>query len=131
MKIDHIGVAVKNLKEGMEFYKALFPEAIYEEINYESGRMDIGMIVAENVKVELLCPWDNESEIGKFIEEHGEGIHHIAYEVSDIQKQMDKVNNLSIRRATEEPYLGAEGHLVFFLHTDDTNGVSYEFCQDH
>lgn len=131
MKVDHIGIAVKNLKEGMEFYKALFPEAIYEEINYESGRMDIGMIVAENVKVELLCPWDNSSAIGKFIEAHGEGIHHIAYEVSNIQKQMELVDCLGIRRVTEEPYLGAEGHPVFFLHTEDTNGISYEFCQDH
>lgn len=131
MKVDHIGVAVRDLKQGMDFYKNLFPVAKYEEIPYESGRMDIGMIVAENVKVELLCPWDETSAIGKFIAEHGEGIHHIAYEVPDIYKQMEKVEDLGIRRATEDPYIGAEGHLVFFMHTDDTNGVSYEFCQDH
>lgn len=131
MKVDHIGVAVKDLKQGMDFFEKLFPEATYEEIPYESGRMDIGMIVAENVKVELLYPWDNESAIGKFIEEHGEGIHHIAFEVSDIESQMAKVDALGIKRATEDPYIGAEGHLVFFMHTDDTNGVSYEFCQDH
>ena len=131
MKIDHIGIAVKDLKKGMSFYKLLFPEAEYEEINYEAGKMSIGMIKAENVKVELLQPWDNESAIGKYIAEHGEGIHHIAYEVHNIYEQMDKVDKLGIRKATEEPYYGAEGHLVFFMHTDDTFGISYEFCQDH
>lgn len=131
MKIDHIGVAVKDLKKSMDFYKSLFPEAVYEEINYESGRMDIGMIKAENVKIELLRPWDNKSALGKFIEEKGEGIHHIAYEVKDIESQMSCVDKLGYKRVTEEPYIGAEGHLVFFLHPKETFGASYEFCQDH
>lgn len=131
MKIDHIGIAVKDLDKGFDFYKSLFPEAKYERISYESGHMDIGMIQAENVKVELLMPWDNESAIGKYIDKHGEGIHHIAYEVPDIEQQMKKVENVGIRRVTEEPYYGAEGHLVFFMHPEDTFGISYEFCQDH
>lgn len=131
MKIDHIGVAVTDLNRSMDFYKSLFPEAKYDVINYEAGHMDIGMITAENVKVELLCPRDKESTIGQFIEKRGEGLHHIAYEVPDIEKQMAFIDSLKIKKATENPYYGAEGHLVFFLDTDDTNGISYEFCQDH
>ena len=131
MKVDHIGIAVKDLNCSMEFYRNIFPEAVFEVIPYASGEMDIGMIKAENVKIELLKPWKEDSAIGKFISKHGAGIHHIAYEVSDIDKQINIVDALGIRRATKDPYIGAEGHLVFFMHPRDTFGISYEFCQDH
>lgn len=131
MKVDHIGIAVKDLEKSLDFYKSLFSGAKYEHITYEAGGLDIVMIQAENVKVELLMPWDEDSAIGRYIEKHGEGLHHIAYEVPDIQKQMQAAKATGIRCMTEEAYYGAEGHLVFFTHPKDAFGTSHEFCQDH
>ena len=129
MKIDHIGIAVKNLEEGIAFYKKMFPECETEEIEGIYKGQKVVIINAENVKIELMAPVSMDSVIGKFTEKYGEGVHHIAYQVEDIRGEMVRAKAEGIRILTEEPYKGAEGFDICFIHPRDTNGVLTELCQ--
>lgn len=128
MNIEHIGIAVKNLEKAIELYTILFPEARIVEENVPDKTMKMVILHGENIKLELMEPLIEDSVIAKFIEKRGEGIHHIAYKVDDIYEAIRKAERAGCK-ITRDPYIGAEGNLICFLHPKGTFGVLTEFVK--
>lgn len=127
-KIDHIGIAVKNLDEATAFYKSMGAEPYhYEEV--ESQKVKVAFIKIGDSNIELLEPTSDESPIAKFLEKKGEGIHHIAYRVEDVQKSLDKLKADGMKLLNETPMDGAHGMKVAFVHPKSVNGVLTELSQ--
>ncbi|RNF41099.1 methylmalonyl-CoA epimerase [Planococcus salinus] len=128
-KVDHIGIAVRDLKEVLPYYTETLgcPLLKIEEVSSEKVR--VAFIDAGNIKLELLEPLDDTSAISKFIEKKGEGIHHIAFGVENIEKRMEELREKGVRLLNEQPKAGAGGALVSFLHPKSSNGVLYELCE--
>lgn len=127
-KVDHIGIAVKNLEDTIPYYtETLGLNLLHiEEVITESVR--VAFIDAGNVKLELLEPMSLESAIHSFIEKKGEGIHHIAFGVEGIESRMKDLREKGIRILNEQPKIGAGGAQVAFLHPKSSFGVLYELC---
>lgn len=127
-KVDHIGIAVKNLEDTIPYYtETLGLNLLHiEEVITESVR--VAFIDAGNVKLELLEPMSSESAIHSFIEKKGEGIHHIAFGVEGIESRMKDLREKGIRILNEQPKIGAGGAQVAFLHPRSSFGVLYELC---
>ena len=131
MKVEHIGIAVADLDKACAYYRSLFPEAILREEPVADGSMKMMILEGENIKLELMEPLKDDCPVGTFLAKKGEGLHHIAYEVTDIKASMAQAREQGLRLLTEEPYRGAEGHWVCFIHPKDSCGVLSEFCQCH
>ena len=129
MKVDHIGIAVKNLKEVIEKFKKVHPDLLFHTEKSKDGEMEIAFLKFENIEIELLESLKEESVIDKFIQKRGEGIHHIALEVKNINESMDKLNNSNIKLINNKPKSGSKESLVTFLHPRDFNGILVELCQ--
>ena len=129
-KIEHIGIAVKDLEISSLLFEKLLGTASYklEEVKSE-GVMTSFFQTGVN-KIELLSATNPESPIAKFIEKKGEGIHHIAFEVKDILSEMERLKNEGFVLINEVPKKGADNKLVAFLHPKGTNGVLVELCQE-
>ncbi len=127
-KVDHIGIAVKNLDEIIPYYTETLGLKVLkiEEVASESVR--VAFIDAGNVKLELLEPMSEQSAIHTFIEKKGEGIHHIAFGVEGIEERMTELREKGIRILNEQPKIGAGGAKVAFLHPKSSFGVLYELC---
>ena len=127
-KVDHIGIAVKNLDETIPYYTETLGLSVLkiEEVASESVR--VAFIDAGNVKLELLEPMSTQSAIHSFIEKKGEGIHHIAFGVEGIEERMKELRVKGIRVLNEQPKIGAGGAQVAFLHPKSSFGVLYELC---
>jgi len=127
-KVDHIGIAVKNLDETIPYYTETLGLSVLkiEEVASESVR--VAFIDAGNVKLELLEPMSKQSAIHSFIEKKGEGIHHIAFGVEGIEERMKELRKKGIRVLNEQPKIGAGGAQVAFLHPKSSFGVLYELC---
>jgi methylmalonyl-CoA/ethylmalonyl-CoA epimerase len=129
-KIEHIGIAVKNLEQSNQLFSALLNTPPYKQERVESeGVITSFFKVGEN-KIELLEASSAESPIAKFIEKKGEGIHHIAYDVEDIYAEMQRLEQEGFVLLSKEPKKGADNKLVCFLHPRSTNGVLVELCQE-
>ncbi len=128
-KVEHIGIAVKDLSAAVTLYQTLFPGLRIVEEPVADGAMKMVICHFENLKLELMEPLQPDSPVGKFIAKHGEGLHHIAYQVEDINEAMATAMRQGFRFTTEQAYVGAEGNLVCFMHPKDTFGVLSEFCQ--
>jgi methylmalonyl-CoA/ethylmalonyl-CoA epimerase len=128
-KIEHIGIAVKSIESSTSLFAKLFAKNAYkrEEVLSE-GVITEFFQLGEN-KIELLEATHAESPIAKFIEKKGEGIHHIAFEVSDIVAEMKRLKEEGFQLLSDEPKKGADNKLVCFLHPKSTNGVLIELCQ--
>jgi methylmalonyl-CoA/ethylmalonyl-CoA epimerase len=128
-KIEHIGIAVKSIDSSTSLFAKLFAKNAYkrEEVLSE-GVITEFFQLGEN-KIELLEATHAESPIAKFIEKKGEGIHHIAFEVSDIVAEMKRLKEEGFQLLSDEPKKGADNKLVCFLHPKSTNGVLIELCQ--
>ncbi len=128
-KIEHIGIAVKNIAESNALFAKLLgaPHYKMEEVQSE-GVLTSFFQVGEN-KIELLEATKPDSPIAKFIEKKGEGIHHIAFDVLDIQTEMQRLENEGFTLLNATPKRGADNKLVCFLHPKGTNGVLIELCQ--
>lgn len=127
-KIDHIGVAVKNLDEATAFYKTMGIDPYhFEEV--ESQKVRVAFIKIGESNIELLEPTSPESPIAKYLEKKGEGIHHIAYRVDDVQTALDKLKADGMKLINEEPMDGAHGMKVAFVHPKSVNGVLTELSQ--
>jgi methylmalonyl-CoA/ethylmalonyl-CoA epimerase len=128
-KIEHIGIAVKSIESSTSLFAKLFAKNAYkrEEVLSE-GVITEFFQLGEN-KIELLEATHAESPIAKFIDKKGEGIHHIAFEVSDIVAEMKRLKEEGFQLLSEEPKNGADNKLVCFLHPKSTNGVLIELCQ--
>lgn len=130
LKIEHIGIAVKNLESSNALFSKLFGKAPYKLEKVESENVSTSFFMMGESKIELLEATDPESAISKFIEKKGEGIHHIAFEVADIQAEMKRLSAEGFTLLNTEPKRGADNKLICFLHPKGTNGVLIELCQE-
>ncbi|WP_347173424.1 methylmalonyl-CoA epimerase [Polaribacter uvawellassae] len=129
-KIEHIGIAVKNLEKSNELFAALFGKPHYKVEEVKSEGVKTSFFDVGPNKIELLEATNPESPIAKFIDKKGEGIHHIAFAVSDIKAEITRLKAEGFTVLNEEPKLGADNKLVAFLHPKTTNGVLIELCQE-
>ncbi len=126
--VDHIGIAVKNLDETIPYYTDILGLTLIKIEEVASEFVRVAFIDAGNVKLELLEPMSNQSAIHTFIENKGEGIHHIAFGVDGIENRMIELREKGIRILNEQPKIGAGGAQVAFLHPKSSYGVLYELC---
>lgn len=130
IRIDHIGIAVKNMDESNELFRKLLGQSHYKIETVESEQVATSFFRIGESKIELLEASGPESPIAKFIEKRGEGIHHIAFEVSDIRAEIERLEAEGFIPLNREPKRGADNKLVAFLHPKSANGVLVELCQD-
>ena len=129
-KIEHIGIAVKNLKSANKLYEALLGVAPYKSERVESEGVETSFFNCGESKIELLEATNPESPIAKFIDKRGEGIHHIAFAVKDIHSEIARLKYEGFIVLNEIPKQGADNKLVTFLHPKSSNGVLVELCQE-
>ena len=129
-KIEHIGIAVKNLETSNEIFEKLFGSPSYKTEEVESEGVKTSFFMCGPNKIELLEATKEDSPIAKFIEKKGEGIHHIAFDVDDIVKEIERLKNEGFVFISEVPKEGADNKLVVFLHPKSTKGVLVELCQE-
>ena len=128
-KIEHIGIAVQNIEESNKVFAKIFGKENYKsEIVESEGVVTSFFQVGEN-KLELVSATNSDSPIAKYLEKNREGMHHIAFDVEDIEKEMIRLKNEGVRILNEKPKQGADNKLICFLHPKDTNGVLIELCQ--
>ena len=129
MKIEHIGIAVKDLEASNELFKTLLGKEHYKIEEVASEYVKTSFFQTGESKVELLEASNPNSAIAKFIEKRGEGIHHIAFEVEDIHAEMKRMESEGFRLLNKVPKRGADNKLVCFIHPKSANGVLVELCQ--
>ncbi|RZJ30098.1 MAG: methylmalonyl-CoA epimerase [Flavobacterium sp.] len=129
-KIEHIGIAVKNLETSNLVFEKLFGAPPYKTEVVESEGVSTSFFLNGPNKIELLEATNPESPIAKFIDKKGEGIHHIAFDVDDILSEMERLKSEGFIILNEIPKKGADNKLVAFLHPKSTNGVLIELCQE-
>lgn len=129
-KIEHIGIAVKNLKESNDLFSKLFGKPHYKVEEVASEGVNTSFFQIGENKIELLEATKADSPIAKFIEKKGEGIHHIAFDVTDIVAEIARLKKEGFIVLNETPKKGADNKLVAFLHPKSTNGVLIELCQE-
>lgn len=128
-RIDHIGIAVKSLDDALIFYKSIGVSPYhFEEV--ESQKVKVAFVRVGESNIELLEPTSPESPIAKFIEKKGEGMHHIAYEVSDIKNALEVLKSQGCQLIDNEPKVGAHNKLIAFVHPKSVSGVLTELSQD-
>jgi methylmalonyl-CoA/ethylmalonyl-CoA epimerase len=128
-KIEHIGIAVKNLNETIRYYEDILGLKCYGIEEVEDQKVKTAFFKVGETKIELLEPMGKGGPIDRFIEKRGEGIHHIAFAVNDIAKSLSEVESNGIELINKEPVSGAENLQVAFLHPKSTFGVLTEFCE--
>lgn len=129
-KIEHIGIAVKNLETSNALFASLFGKPHYKIEEVESEGVKTSFFDVGPNKIELLEGTNPESPISKFIAKKGEGIHHIAFAVNDIKAEIARLTEEGFTILNKEPKLGADNKLIAFLHPKSTNGVLIELCQE-
>ncbi len=129
-KIDHIGIAVKDLENSFAKFKNIFNISNYHQETVEEQKVKIISFLIADVRIELTAPTDQDSPIHKFLEKRGEGIHHIAFKVDKIIEELDKLKNLGINLINDSPVDGAHNMKIAFLHPKSTNGVLIELCTE-
>ncbi len=129
-KIEHLGIAVKDIDLANSLYEKLLGVPPYKQEEVESEAVITSFFKVGESKIELLASTRDDGPIGKFIAKKGEGIHHIAFDVNDIQKELERLEKEGFQIINKEPKRGADNKLVAFLHPKSTNGVLIELCQD-
>jgi methylmalonyl-CoA/ethylmalonyl-CoA epimerase len=129
-KLEHIGVAVKDLRSANELFTRLFGKAPYKTEPVAGESVETSFFMIGDTKVELLVATDERSSIAKFIEKRGEGIHHLAFDVDDIVAEAARLEKEGFELLNREPKIGADNKLICFLHPKSTNGVLIELCQE-
>jgi methylmalonyl-CoA/ethylmalonyl-CoA epimerase len=129
-KIEHLGIAVKNINESARLYEALLGKASYKTEKVESEGVSTMFFEIGESKIELLEATNPNSPIAKFIEKRGEGIHHIAYDVKDIFAEIKRLKQEGFEMIHNEPKEGADNKLIAFLHPKSSGGVLVELCQE-
>jgi methylmalonyl-CoA/ethylmalonyl-CoA epimerase len=128
-KVDHIGIAVKSLETSIPLYERLLNSPCYKKETVASEEVQTAFFLQNATKIELLESSQPNGVIAKFIEKRGEGMHHIAFEVPDILKEMERLKKLGFTLLNETPKKGADNKLVCFVHPKQTQGVLIELCQ--
>jgi methylmalonyl-CoA/ethylmalonyl-CoA epimerase len=129
-KVEHIGIAVRNFTSSIPLFEQLLNVHCYKTETVESEKVNTAFFKTGDTKIELLESTSSEGVIGKFIDKNGEGIHHLAFEVSDIFAEMERLKNNGFILLNEEPKKGADNKLVCFLHPRHTSGVLIELCME-
>ena len=129
-KIEHVGIAVKNIANAGATYEKLLNTLIYKIEDVESEGVKTAFLQSGPNKIELLEATNTDSPVAKFIEKRGEGIHHIAFDVEDIIAEMERLKNEGFILLNDRPKLGADNKLVCFIHPKSANGVLIELCQE-
>ncbi|MEP3837469.1 MAG: methylmalonyl-CoA epimerase [Algibacter sp.] len=129
-KIEHIGIAVKSLKDSNNLFSKLLGESHYKTEEVKSEGVNTSFFKVGENKIELLEATKKDSPIAKFIEKKGEGIHHIAFDVDDIVSEIKRLKQEGFTLINETPKQGADNKLVAFLHPKTANGVLIELCQE-
>ncbi len=127
--IEHIGIAVKNLDEAIPFYEGVFGLKCYNVEEVTDQKVKTAFFKVGQTKIELLESTDHEGPIGKFIEKKGEGIHHMAFAVENIDEQLQAAEAKGVRLIDKTSRKGAEGLSIGFLHPKSTFGVLTELCE--
>lgn len=130
LKVEHIGLAVKNFSISIPLFEQLLSTPCYKTETVASENVNTAFFQVGETKIELLESTDPDGVIARFIEKKGEGIHHIAFEVADIEAEMTRLKGLGFQLLNETPKSGADNKLVCFLHPKGTNGVLVELCQE-
>jgi methylmalonyl-CoA/ethylmalonyl-CoA epimerase len=130
LKLEHLGIAVRNLTEAEQLYTALLGSGPYKQENVASEQVVTSFFRAGAVKLELLEATGEESAIAGFIQKRGEGLHHIAFEVQDIEKETKRLRDQGFEVLYENPRPGADNKLVNFIHPRSAGGVLVEVCQE-
>ena len=127
--IDHLGIAVKSLKQARRFYEQLGLQVADEE-TVEHEKVKVAMIPVGESRIELLEPTSSDSVIAKFLQKRGEGLHHVALHVPDLSHAVETLKASGTRFISDEIKIGAGGHLYVFVHPSSAGGVLLELCQD-
>lgn len=128
-RIEHIGIAVKNLADTINFYENVLGLKCYKVEEVPDQKVKTAFLMVGETKIELLESTDAEGPIGKFIEKKGEGIHHIAYSVNNLENVLSEISEKGIQLIDKQPRKGADGMNIAFLHPKSTNGVLTELCE--
>jgi methylmalonyl-CoA/ethylmalonyl-CoA epimerase len=128
--IEHIGIAVSNLKEAIEYYEKVLGLTCYKIEEVPDQKVKTAFLRIGQTKIELLESTDPEGPVGKFIEKRGEGVHHIAFAVENIEEYLKDAETKGIRLIDAVPRRGAEGLSIAFLHPKSTFGVLTELCEE-
>ena len=130
IQAEHIGIAVKELATSIPLFEKLLNTPCYKTETVESEKVNTAFFQKGETKIELLESSTPDGVIARFIEKKGEGIHHIAFEVEDIEAEMKRLQNEGFVLLNEKPKEGADNKLVCFLHPKETNGVLVELCME-
>jgi len=128
--IEHIGIAVRDLKAAIPLYEKLLGTNCYKQEEVASEKVNTAFFRTGESKIELLESSDPDGVIARFIEKKGEGIHHIAWEVGDIVAEMERLKNEGFTLLMDKPKKGADNKWVCFLHPKSTQGLLVEICQE-
>ena len=128
-KIEHIGIAVKDIEASNKLFIKIFGKENYKDEVVESEGVTTSFFKIGENKIELVAATNSESPIQKYLEKNREGIHHLALDVEDIYSEMERLKKEGIRLLNKVPKKGADNKLICFLHPKDTNGVLIELCQ--
>jgi len=130
MHIDHLGIAVDDLEKAINTYESLLDTECYKREVVENQQVDTAFFNTGESKVELLGATDPESVIQKYVDKQGQGMHHVAFEVDDIEAELERLDEEGFTILNEEPKKGADNKLVAFVHPKDNNGVLVESEMD-
>jgi methylmalonyl-CoA/ethylmalonyl-CoA epimerase len=128
-KVEHIGIAVRSLAASIPLFEKLLDAACYKTENVETEKVKTAFFQKGETKIELLESTAADGPIGKFIEKKGEGIHHIAFEVDDLQIEIERLKREGFIFLNDIPKKGADNKLICFLHPKSSNGILVELCQ--
>jgi methylmalonyl-CoA/ethylmalonyl-CoA epimerase len=128
--IEHLGIAVKSIEEQLPYYEQVLGVTCYNIEEVADQKVKTAFFKVGKTKIELLEPTSEDSTIAKFIEKRGEGIHHIAFAVPDVQSALNEVESKGVQLIDKAPRGGAEGLKIAFLHPKSTHGVLTELCME-
>ena len=129
-KLEHIGIAVKDIEASKKVFSTIFTKESYKRERVESEGVETIFFQIGETKIELVSAINSESPIAKYLRNNREGMHHIAFDVEDIHKEIERIEKEGIRVINKTPKKGADNKLICFLNPKDTNGVLIELCQD-
>ena len=129
-KIEHIGIAVENMEQSNRLFAKIFGKVPYQSEAVAAEGVLTSFFQIGGNKIELVAATNSDSPIAKYLDKNREGMHHIAFAVTDINQEMKRLKNEGIRLLNDIPKQGADNKLICFLHPKDTNGVLIELCQE-
>jgi len=127
--LKHIGIAVNNIDEALQVFESTLGLKLEKTRTLDERKLKIAFLEVGEARIELLEPTDKESTIAKFLEKRGEGIHHIAFKVTNIEDTLKQLKNQGVALIDEKPREGAEGGKIAFLHPKSTKNVLIELCE--